>query len=380
MRLNLGTSGPVMPEKIDTEKIDVAVIGAGVVGLAIARKFAKSGREVLVLESCDAIGTATSSRNSEVIHAGIYYPRGSLKAELCVQGREMLYEYCQSHGINHKKVGKLIVASDEAQTSDLEQLYQTGIKNGVCDLTLLDAKELSAMEPKLKAVRGIHSPSTGLIDSHALMLSLQGDIENAGGVVAFKSPVIGGQIEDDGVVLSIGGADPMNITCNTVINSAGHGAWDIANAIDGIDKKTIPPHHMAKGNYFLLQGPAPFSRLIYPLPGSASLGIHYTLDLGGQGRFGPDVEWIESMDYSVDPARADSFYASIKNYWPDIKDGSLTPGYSGIRPKVQAQGEQASDFIFEATPEGNIINLYGIESPGLTSCLSIAEKVFEMAN
>ncbi len=369
-----------MPEKIDTEKIDVAVIGAGVVGLAIARKFAKSGREVLVLESCDAIGTATSSRNSEVIHAGIYYPRGSLKAELCVQGREMLYEYCQSHGINHKKVGKLIVASDEAQTSDLEQLYQTGIKNGVCDLTLLDAKELSAMEPKLKAVRGIHSPSTGLIDSHALMLSLQGDIENAGGVVAFKSPVIGGQIEDDGVVLSIGGADPMNITCNTVINSAGHGAWDIANAIDGIDKKTIPPHHMAKGNYFLLQGPAPFSRLIYPLPGSASLGIHYTLDLGGQGRFGPDVEWIESMDYSVDPARADSFYASIKNYWPDIKDGSLTPGYSGIRPKVQAQGEQASDFIFEATPEGNIINLYGIESPGLTSCLSIAEKVFEMAN
>ncbi|MCK5546054.1 MAG: NAD(P)/FAD-dependent oxidoreductase [Rhodospirillaceae bacterium] len=363
-----------------TEKIDVAVIGAGVVGLAIAAKFAKSGREVLVLESCDAIGTATSSRNSEVVHAGIYYQPGSQKAELCVRGREMLYEYCQSHGINHKKIGKLIVATDDAEIPAMEQLYQTGIKNGVLDLVILDGDELSKMEPDLKAVGAIYSPSTGLVDSHALMLALQGDIENAGGVIALNSPVVGGRVENGAVVLSIGGAEPMDMVCNTVINSAGHGAWDVAHAIDGVDKKTIPPHHMAKGNYFFLQGRAPFSHLIYPLPGKASLGLHYTLDLGGQGRFGPDVEWVENMDYGVDPDRADSFYASIKNYWPNIPLGSLTPGYSGIRPKVQAQGERPRDFIFAAEPANSLISLYGIESPGLTSCLAIGEKIFEMAS
>ncbi len=367
------------------EKIDVAVIGAGVVGLAIAAKFAESGRDVVVLESCDAIGTPTSSRNSEVVHAGIYYPPRSLKAELCVQGREMLYKYCQSHGINHKKAGKLIVAIDDAEIPDLEKLYQKGIENGVLDLEILNGDELKKMEPELNAVRAIHSPSTGLVDSHALMLALQGDLENAGGenaggVVALKSPVIGGRIEKDGVVLSIGGSEPMDMVCNTVINSGGHGSWDVAKSIDGINKKTIPPHHMAKGNYFLLQGRVPFSHLIYPLPGKASLGIHYTLDLGGQGRFGPDVEWIDNMDYSVDPARADIFYASIKNYWPNIPDGSLVPGYSGIRPKVQAQGERPQDFIIETEAGGNFINLYGIESPGLTSCLAIAKKVFEMAS
>ncbi|MCK5167011.1 MAG: NAD(P)/FAD-dependent oxidoreductase, partial [Rhodospirillaceae bacterium] len=337
------------------EKIDVAVIGAGVVGLAIAAKFAESGREVVVLESCDAIGTATSSRNSEVIHAGIYYPPRSLKAELCVQGREMLYKYCQSHGINHKKAGKLIVAIDDAEIPDLEKLYQKGIENGVLDLEILNGDELKKMEPELNAVRAIHSPSTGLVDSHALMLALQGDIENAGGVVALKSPVIGGRIEKDGVVLSIGGAEPMDMACNTVINSAGHGAWDVAHAIDGVDKKTIPPHHMAKGNYFMLAGKVPFSHLIYPLPGKASLGLHYTLDLGGQGRFGPDVEWVESLDYGVDPTRAESFYASIKNYWPNIPKDSLTPGYSGIRPKVQAPGERPHDFVFVTEPTGNLI-------------------------
>ena len=368
-----------------TEKIDVVVIGAGIVGLAIAAKFAKSGREVLVLESSDAIGTATSSRNSEVIHAGIYYPAGSLKAELCVSGREMLYEYCQSHGINYKKTGKLIVATEQAQIPALEQLYQTGIKNGVDDLVMLDAKELSKMEPNLKALRAIYSPSTGLVDSHALMLALQGDIENAGGVIALRSPVVGGRVDSDAVVLSVasndGQAGPdeqMELSCNLVINSAGHGSWDVANAIDGVNKKTIPPHHMAKGNYFLLKGRAPFSHLIYPLPGSASLGIHYTLDLGGQGRFGPDVEWVESLDYGVDPTRAESFYASIKNYWPNIPKDSLTPGYSGIRPKVQAPGERPHDFVFVTEPTGNLINLYGIESPGLTSCMAIAKKVFEM--
>lgn len=361
------------------EKIDVAVIGAGVVGLAIARRLAISGREVIVLESADAIGTGTSSRNSEVIHAGIYYPPGSLKGELCVSGKKMLYEFCQSHGVTHKKVGKLIVATNETQIDGLARLLQTGLNNGVDDLRIIDEGEIKKMEPALRAISAIHSPSTGLVDSHGLMLALQGDIENAGGMIALNSPVIGGRIESDAIILSVGGVEPMELSCALAINAAGHGAWDIAKTIDGIDKKTIPPHHLAKGNYFLLQGKAPFSQLIYPLPGSASLGIHYTLDLGGQGRFGPDVEWTNKMDYSVDPGRADSFYASIRNYWPDIPDGSLVPGYSGIRPKIQAQGEDAKDFMFAPDASGKIINLYGIESPGLTSCLAIGEKIFAMS-
>ncbi|MDH5189009.1 MAG: NAD(P)/FAD-dependent oxidoreductase [Rhodospirillaceae bacterium] len=360
------------------EKIDVAVIGAGVVGLAIARRLALSGREVLVIESCDAIGTGTSSRNSEVIHAGIYYPPGSLKGELCLSGKKMLYEFCQSHGVAHKKVGKLIVATNESQISALKNLLQTGLNNGVDDLHIVDANNLKKMEPALRAISAIHSPSTGLVDSHGLMLALQGDIENAGGMIAFKSPVNGGRIENDAVVLSVGGDQPMDISCALVINAAGHGAWDIAKSIDGIDKKTIPPHHLAKGSYFLLQGKAPFSHLIYPLPGSASLGIHYTLDLGGQGRFGPDVEWVQNMNYDVEQKRADSFYSSIKNYWPEIPDGSLVPGYSGIRPKIQSPNEDAHDFMFVPDTSGKIINLYGIESPGLTSCLAIGEKIFKM--
>jgi len=362
------------------EKIDVAVIGAGVVGLAIARRFALSGREVLLLESADAIGTGTSSRNSEVIHAGIYYPPGSLKGELCVSGKKMLYEFCHSHGVNHKKVGKLIVATDASQISGLENLLKTGLNNGVDDLRIVGADEIKEMEPALKALSAIHSPSTGLVDSHGLMLALQGDMENAGGMLALKSPVIGGRIENNEIVLSVGGDEPMELSCSLVINAAGHGAWDIAKSIEGIDKQAIPPHHLAKGNYFLLQGKAPFSQLIYPLPGTASLGIHYTLDLGGQGRFGPDVEWVDTMDYSVDPTRAESFYASIRNYWPDIADGSLIPGYCGIRPKIQAPNEGAYDFVFLPDACEKIINLYGIESPGLTSCLAIAEKVFAMAS
>lgn len=361
------------------EKVDVIVIGAGVIGLAIARAFAIAGREVLVLESSNTIGSGTSSRNSEVIHAGIYYPPGSLKAELCVNGRDMLYEYCQSHGVTHKKVGKLIVANTNDEIPDLKKLLKTGIENGVSDLEMIDAEKLHEMEPALKGVAAIYSPSTGLIDSHGLMLSLQGDLENAGGVIAFKSPVIGGVINKNDVALSVGGDEPIEISANVVINSAGHGAWDIAGNIKGLNKKTIPPHHMAKGNYFLLSGPAPFTHLIYPLPGSSSLGCHYTMDLGGQGRFGPDVEWVDELEYSVDPAREISFYKSIKNYWPHIPAGSLSPGYSGIRPKVQAPGEEAQDFVFHELGSGRLINLFGMESPGLTACLAIGEKVFSMA-
>ena len=373
-----------------TETIDCAVIGAGVVGLAIARALALSGRDVIIIESADGIGTGTSSRNSEVIHAGIYYPNNSLKALMCVRGRKLLYEYCQSHGVEHRRIGKLLVATTDDQLKPLDKLRASAAANGVDDLEAVDRASLKKMEPELRAVGAYLSPSTGIIDSHGLMLSYQGDAEDAGAMIAFNSPVIKGHIENNAITLSIGGAEPMALSCQTVINSAGLFAQHIAASLDGMPRERVPPCHFAKGNYFTLSGRAPFSRPIYPIPEAAGLGIHLTLDLGGQAKFGPDVEWINdkpwledanhiaNIDYTVDSSRNPRFYEAIRTYWPGLPDDALLPGYAGMRPKIQAPDEAAKDYMIQGPNDhgvNGLVNLYGIESPGLTSSLAIAEEI-----
>ncbi|GAA0596465.1 NAD(P)/FAD-dependent oxidoreductase [Caenispirillum bisanense] len=364
-----------------TERMDCVVIGAGVVGLAVARTLALRGREVIMLEAEDAIGTITSSRNSEVIHAGVYYPTGSLKARLCVRGNRMLYDYCDARAVPYVNCTKLIVACSDDEVAALKALQAKSAENG-CRLDWMEAREAMALEPALHCVGALHSPTTGIVDSHSLMVSLRGELEDHGGMIAFKSPVTGGEVVDGGRVrLEVGGAEPMAIEAGLVVNCAGLGAQAVARAIRGLDPATVPPLHYCKGNYFTMTGKAPFSRLIYPLPTAASLGLHYTRDMAGQGRFGPDVEWIDSLDYSVDPRRADSFYASIRRYWPDVQDGQLHASYSGIRPKIQAQGEPTRDFDIQSPATTGVAGycaLYGIESPGLTSCLAIADYVAEM--
>ncbi len=363
------------------EDIDCAVIGAGAVGLAIARELATVGREVIILESADAIGTGISSRNSEVIHAGIYYQKDSLKGRFCVRGRDMLYAYCTEHGIDHKRCGKIIVATDENQIEALDSLVTKGNENGVDDLERLSAEKAIAMEPELHCVAALWSPSTGIIDSHAFMLSLLGNAENNGAMIALNSPVTGGMISGHGITLNVGGAEPMDLSCRNVFNCSGLEAWNVAASIQGMPRDLIPARHLAKGNYFYLSARPPFSHLIYPMPTAASLGMHYTLDMGGQARFGPDVEWIDKIDYSVDPERAADFVRAIKRYWPNIANNSIRPGYSGIRPKLQAPGEEARDFLIQDYNIHGIkglVNLFGIESPGLTSSLAIAEHVSKM--
>jgi L-2-hydroxyglutarate oxidase LhgO len=365
-----------------SEHVDVVVIGAGVVGLAVARALALSGREVLVLESERGIGTGVSARNSEVIHGGLYYPPGSLKAKFCVEGNRMLYAYCAERGIGHERCGKLVVAAHTDQIPKLEQLQRTGTTNGMTDLRMLTGEEAMAMEPELTCAAALHSPSSGIVDTHALMLSLQGDAENAGAMVVFGSPVVGGKVTDDGVLIETGGDEPMTLLAKLVVNSASLHAQALAHTIDGFPTEHIPPSHYAKGNYFSISGRAPFSRLIYPVPEAAGLGVHLTIDMGHQARFGPDVEWVDTLDYEVDPQRADSFYAAIRTYWPALKDGALQPAYSGIRPKIQAPGEPAVDFMITGPAEHGvpgIIHLFGIESPGLTSCMAIADHVAGMA-
>ena len=364
-----------------TDRIDCAVIGAGVVGLAVARALARAGREVVVLEAAEAIGTQTSSRNSEVIHAGIYYPIGSLKARLCVKGRDMLYAYLGEHGIEHRRCGKLIIATNDEETTLLRGLLKTGRKNGVGDLEWLDAAAVRGLEPSLRCRAALRSPSTGILDSHAFMLSLRGEAEGGGAAFAFHSPVDGGWVDGGRVILAVGGADPMRLSCRLAVNCAGLGAQNFAAAFEGLAGESIPPLHLAKGSYFFLSGKAPFGHLIYPVPGAASLGIHYTRDLSGQGRFGPDVEWVEEIDYIVDHGRAGGFYEAIRRYWPDLKDGALRPGYSGIRPKIQIPGEAPADFVIQGPAAHGVkglINLFGIESPGLTAALAIAEEVVAM--
>jgi L-2-hydroxyglutarate oxidase LhgO len=362
------------------DQVDAVVIGAGVVGLAVARALALAGREVLLLEAADAIGTGTSSRNSEVIHAGLYYAPGSLKARLCVQGRELLYAYCASHGIEHRRCGKLIVATDAAQVPALQTLRQRAEACGVHDLQWLDAAQAQALEPQLRCSAALLSPSTGIVDSHGLMLSLQGEAEAHGAMLALKSPLQGLRRVVDGFELQVGGDTPMQLHARSVVNSAGLHAVSLASRFEGLPAAALPQAYWARGHYFACPGKPAFSRLIYPMPDEAGLGVHVTLDLGGQMRFGPDVQWIAlaepgAEDYRVDPARAAPFADAIRRYWPGLPDGALQPAYAGIRPKISGPGQPAAAFMIQgpaAHGVAGLVNLFGIESPGLTASLAIA--------
>lgn len=370
------------------ESVDVVVIGAGVVGLACARALAMTGREVLVLEAAEATGTGTSSRNSEVVHAGLYYPQGSLKAVHCVQGRRLLHAYCTERGIGYRRCGKLLVATHIGQHDRLEAVMASGLANGVENLQMLDAQQAMALEPALHCTAALHSPESGIIDSHALMLSLQGDLERAGGLVVLQTPVERALVGDAAreatphdparIVVETGGALPSRLGARWLVNCAGIDAPAVAGRMSGFPAERVPRAYYAKGNYFSLVGRAPFVRLIYPMPEQAGLGVHLTLDLAGQARFGPDVEWVDAPHYDVDIARARGFYAEIRRYWPGLRDDSLIPAYAGIRPKIDPPGVPASDFIV-AGPESHgvegVIQLFGIESPGLTSSLSLASFV-----
>ena len=365
------------------DDVDVVVAGAGVVGIAVARALAQAGREVLVLDEAEGIGTGTSSRNSEVIHAGIYYPKGSLMARFCVEGRRMLYAFCAERGVAHANCGKLIVATSAAETEMLGGINGRAEANGVEGMRLLSADEARAMEPNLACTAALLSPTTGVIDSHAYMLALQGEAEHAGAMFVFHSPVLAGRVVAGGVVLEVGGAEPMSLRCRLFVNSAGLTAPALARRIEGMPRQLIPTAYFAKGNYFTLAGRSPFSRLIYPVPVPGGLGVHLTIDLGGQARFGPDVEWIEpdatgGLDYQVDPRRADGFYEAVRRYWPDLRDGALQPGYSGVRPKIVPPGAPAQDFVLQdAAVHGvdGLVNLFGIESPGLTAAVALAGHV-----
>jgi L-2-hydroxyglutarate oxidase LhgO len=364
------------------EEVDCVVVGAGVVGLAVARAMALAGREVIILEAAEAIGTETSSRNSEVIHAGIYYPANSLMARFCVAGRRQLYAYCAEKGVPHVNCGKLIVATNAQEDAMLAGIKQRAETNGVEGMRVLTAPEAIALEPNLACTSALLSPSTGIVDSHGFMLALQGDAENAGAVSVFFSPVLGGRVAGQGVEIEVGGAEPMIVRCRLLINSAGLYAPMLASQIAGMPGDRVPASYYAKGNYFTLTGRSPFSRLIYPVPVPGGLGVHLTVDLGGQARFGPDVEWIDSLDYSVDPSRADSFYAAVRKYWPALQDGALQPGYAGIRPKIVPKGAPGQDFVVQGPQSHGVpglINLFGIESPGLTASLAIADHVLAVS-
>ena len=363
------------------DHVDIVVIGAGVVGLACARALAMAGREVLLLEAESHFGTGVSSRNSEVIHAGLYYPNGSLKARHCVAGKRLLYDYCTQRGIPYRRCGKLLVATDDAQIAQIETLLGNAAGNGINDLQLIGAAEASALEPALRCLAALVSPSSGIIDSHAYMLSLLGDFENAGGMAVFNTTVTGGRVVEDGIIVNAEGADPLR--ARLVVNSAALGAQAVAHAIEGFPARHIPLLRFARGVYFSISGRSPFTHLIYPLPEAAGLGVHLTIDLGGQVKFGPDVEWIERPSYEVDRSRAQAFYGEIRKYWPGIVDHRLQPAYAGIRPKIHGPGEPAADFHIagrETHGVRGVINLFGIESPGLTASLSIAGQVAEMAS
>jgi L-2-hydroxyglutarate oxidase LhgO len=359
------------------DRADCVVIGAGVVGLAVARALALQGREVLVLEQHRAIGMETSSRSSEVIHAGLYYPTGSLKARLCIAGRDALYAYCVQRGIAHRRCGKLIVATADAQCEKLATIHAQAHANGCTEVVELTTQQAQAMEPALSCVAALYSPNTGIIDTHAYMLALQADAEHAGAMFAFGSKVVAGRTVSDGIVLSVASVDDAQtelIAC-TVVNCGGLWAPEVATRIDGLDRTGIPTPYFAKGNYYSFSGKAPFSRLIYPVPEASGLGVHLTLDLGGQARFGPDVEWLEAqdgdIDYMVDPRRADRFYREIRAYWPELPDAALHPAYAGVRPKISGPDVPAADFLFSSHGNPHYLGLYGIESPGLTASLAI---------
>ncbi|MFB2551859.1 NAD(P)/FAD-dependent oxidoreductase [Ensifer soli] len=367
------------------DKVDCVIAGAGVVGLAIARAMAATGRDVLVIEPETLIGSGTSSRNSEVIHAGLYYAEGSLKARLCIAGRDALYRYCAERAIAHRRCGKLIVATDPTQLPALARIHASATACGVTSLVAIGPEEAMAMEPALACVAALHSPQTGIIDSHALMLSFQADAEADGAGIVFNTEIVCGDARRDGVRLLTRDretGDEFEIAADLFVNAAGLGAPTLARAIDGLDPARVPRQYLSKGNYFAAPGRGVFSRLIYPVPFDGGLGVHLTMDLGGSMRFGPDVEWIETVDYRVDPARARGFYDEIRRYWPDLPDDSLQPAYSGIRPKLSGPGMPTADFIIHG-PETHgapgVIGLYGIESPGLTASLAIADHVLALA-
>ncbi len=357
------------------DTIEVAVIGAGAVGLAIARALAHDGREVLVLEAADTFGTGASSRNSEVIHAGIYYAPGSLKARLCVEGRLRLYDFCVRFGIAHRRCGKLLVATSAAQLARLEETASTARSNGV-ELVALDRDGARSLEPELECQAALHSPHTGILDTHAYLLTLLGQAEAHGATCAYGSRVTRMRLEGDAVAIAVNGA-PASLAASLVVNAAGLDAPALARATEGFPEDRIPRSYLAKGSYFTLRSRSPFTRLVYPLPEPGGLGVHLTLDLAGRARFGPDVQWIERPDYAVDPARAAHFYAAIRSYWPALADGDLQPAYAGIRSKISGPGEPPADFRIEGpeTHGAPLVNLFGIESPGLTASLAIAEHV-----
>ena len=362
-----------------SESVDCIVVGAGVVGLAVARRLALAGHEVIVLEAADTIGTQTSSRNSEVIHAGLYYPTDSLKAQACVEGKKRLYRYCEIHGVPHKRIGKLIVATNDSQTQALTALKTKAIANGVNDLEWKNQAEIKLLEPSIRSVGALLSPSTGIIDSHSLMLAYQGDAEDRGAVIAFNSQVRRGLIGGGKIELFVGKSNgEFAISANILVNAAGLGAQSVARSLTGLDPATIPPRYLARGCYFTLSGQNPFSRLIYPVPEPSGLGVHVTVDMSGAVRFGPDVEWVDKIDYRVDPERAENFYTAIRRYYPNLEDNSLQPGYSGIRPKITAEGSATGDFLIQGPLEhgvAGLVSMYGIESPGLTASLALADLV-----
>ncbi|MEB2401420.1 MAG: NAD(P)/FAD-dependent oxidoreductase [Alcaligenaceae bacterium] len=358
--------------------IDCVVLGAGVVGLAVARELALSGREVLIVEATEAIGTGTSSRNSEVVHAGIYYPQGSLKARLCVSGKHMLYAYCEERGIPYQRLGKLIVSASPEQSARLDEIAGRAKLNGVDDLYRISGAEARELEPALRCDAALVSPSTGIVDSHALMLALQGDAENHGAQSVFHTRFKQGRVLESGEFhLEFEGEEGMELSANLVVNAAGLSAPKVARSLQGQPADLIPQAYYCKGSYFTLSGRSPFRHLIYPMPSHAGLGVHLTLDLGGQAKFGPDTEWVDGEDYTLDPGRAEVFYGAVRSYWPDLPDGALNPGYTGIRPKIVGPDAPAADFVIAGPATHgvpNLVNLFGIESPGLTACLAIARE------
>ncbi len=358
------------------ESLDCVVIGAGVVGLAVARRLARDGREVVVLEAEAGIGRHTSSRNSEAIHAGIYYPPGTLKARLCASGKQALYAYLAEHGVPHRRIGKVLVAVCEEEIPTLERLGAMAEANGVSDLMRLSAADVQFLEPAVACVRGVLSPSTGIVDSDALMHALVADLEAAGGTIAFSTRAVGAEVERGGIELDVG--DSVRVRSNMVVNSAGLYAPRVARSMRGLHPRFVPNEYYARGHYFTLARASPFQHLVYPMPAPGALGIHVTLDLAGRARFGPDITWIEDVDYAFNEERAPIFYDAIRRYYPGLADGDLEPGYVGIRPKLVPEGARASDFVIHG-PETHgvhgLVNLFGIESPGLTACLAIADEV-----
>jgi L-2-hydroxyglutarate oxidase LhgO len=364
------------------DSVDVIVVGAGVIGLATARSLAQGGRSVIVLERAARFGSEISSRNSEVVHAGIYYSPGSLKARLCVAGRQRLYEYCAGHGIPHRRCGKLIVATEPAELEALQALHRTASENGVA-LERLDGQQALAGEPNLRCVAALWSAASGILDAHAFMTALLGDAEDAGVRLAVRTAFLGASATPSGLAIRTGDdrGTPYEIRCRALVNAGGLSAQANARAIDAMPPEKIPPRHLAKGHYFKFLGRSPFSRLIYPIPEPGGLGVHLTLDLAGQARFGPDVQWLNEIDYGVPAERAARFYPSIRRYFPGLRDGALVPDYAGIRPKIAAASEPNADFVIQGPDDHGVpglVNLFGIESPGLTAALAIADTVREM--